>query len=183
MKIPEQNWTLTEEEMQRVKERCEEVGECLEWQMATSKGRPMMAIKRDGRWITVGVRSAIARAIGLEVSVSQRTVMTCGNIICLNPAHMKSQQVGTIVRNAAKKPGNGWQSLSRRIRLAEITRERFGKLTPEAIEDIRNGKEFHRVYMQRYGVSKTTVSRVKNFITHSPVLQKSNPWAGLFTGL
>lgn len=183
MKKPKQDWALTEEEMQRVKERCDEVGDCLEWKMATSKGRPTTAIKRDGKWITVGARSAIARAIGLEVSAAQRTVMVCGNSICLNPAHMKSQKVSTIVRNAAKKPGNGWQTTSRRIRLKELARERFGKLTDEAIEDIRSGKDPIKVYMKRYGVSKTSVSEAKNCITHSPALQKSNPWSGLFTGL
>ena len=183
MKKPKQNWSLTDAEFQRIKDRCEEVGDCLEWTMATSKGRPMTALKRDGKWTTVGARSAIARTIGLEVSPSKRTVMACGNMICLNPAHMKSQLVSTIVKNAAKKPGNGWQSTSRRIRLKELARERFGRLTDEAVEDIRSGKEKISVYMKRYGVSKTAVSEARNLITHSPVLQKSNPWAGLFTGL
>lgn len=176
--------TLTEEEIQKINAKTEEVGECLEWQGALlSDKRPYINARRDGKRKTISIRPAIARSIGLEVSNKFRTTMKCGNPICINPDHIVSKSVSAITKAAAKKNRNAWNSIAIRAKRAEIARERFGKLTPEAVEDIRSGKEPVKAYMERYGVSRKAVSEAKNFITHSPVLQKSNPWAGLFTGL
>jgi len=173
-------YKLRSEELEKIMSRYEEVGNCMEWQGARSSGgRPVGQIKRHGRWVTINLRSSIARAHGMEVSLQVRTVMTCGNALCMDVAHMRSQSMSEILRRAAERDKSGWQGIARRAKLSAHARQRFGKLTPEAVADIRTKAEPVAAYMARYGICKTTVSEVRSGHTHALELDRSNPFAGL----
>lgn len=178
------HYKLRADEVAHFLSRCVPAADCLEWVGANKSGAPVAAIKRHGKWHTLNLRPAFARHAGLDVSLQQRTVMTCGNAACLNVAHMQLQTMPRIVKTAYKRSkGGAWLNLARRAKLAEHARQRFGKLSEAAVADIRTKAEPVAAYMARYGVSKTTVCDIRRGHTHRMGLEKGNPWAGLFSGL
>ena len=173
---------LSAEEVKAILARCTEDGDCLSWPGATDgRGMPIKAMQDPslGKRRSVSLRSAIARASGLEVSAEKRTAMTCGNRLCMNPAHMKSQTMSALVGNAAKRDKSPWRSLVRRRRLSEAARQRTGKLSDAAVADIRTGNEPSHVYAERYGVKLVTVSAVRTGRLQAPDLKDGYLWAGL----
>lgn len=180
MKKAKRKYRLKKAEIDHFLARCEPVADCMEWGGANKRGLPVGSIKRHGKWITVDLRPMFARFAGLDVTPQNRTVMTCGNPGCLNTAHMQVKSVSRIVKSAYKtSQGRSWRNVARRTKLAEHARQRFGKLTAEAVADIRTKAEPVAAYMDRYGVSKTTVCEVRNGHTHSVAVERGNPWAGL----
>lgn len=155
-----------------LKSRCEEVGDCWEWQ------RGFQCHGRTPSVNYLGVRMA-ARRLSLMLhtglSLDGLLVMqTCGNKSCVNPDHLKSMTKEKAMSKLAAKS-------STKARNAKIaaTRRKQSPVTPAIANDIRTSTDCAETLSKLHGVSKSTVYQIRRGSRHAT----SNVWAGLFTGL
>lgn len=84
--------------------------------------------------------------------------MTCGNLLCLNPAHMQVSSFSVISKIAAKN--GAYDGIQRRIKLSMIARPR-GKLDMEKARAIRLSDKNNQQLAQEYGVNASTIQKVR----------------------
>lgn len=125
-------WTLD-----RVRSRCEVIGDCWVWQGKCAKGKtPMVAI--DKRSVSVP-KWVLEQRIGRSLARGQYARLTCAVPACVSPHCV---EVGRIsVRNrealARKKPMLVRNSETRLRNRAHALMQGWGKLTMEAAREIR----------------------------------------------
>lgn len=155
--------------------RCEEVGECWEWQGALSSGGPIFG--RNGV-ANISVRRLIVDHRGQPRSTRHVVTTTCNNPRCVNPAHVVVRPKAYAIARAAATTG-AWQNPARRQRIATWARAAKAVITPEQAADIRLAPGKQTDIAAQYGISKQTVSQIKrgaNWVDHH------NPFAGLMRG-
>lgn len=142
--------------IERIRSRCEEVGECWEWQGALQKVSRTPVIRHSGN--ARCVRRVIAEGQGHNI-VDKVVTYKCGNKLCCNPDHL-AVMTKTALQKRTNKHHVRYMSLSRRQRVAEAKRA-TAKLTPQQVEAIREDTRPQRAIAKAYGISQTTVSRIK----------------------
>ena len=142
--------------VERIRSRCEEVGECWEWQGALqkTKGAPVMYVdKKNGC-----VRRWIALEMGHEVE-GKVVTHKCGNHLCVNPEHLQVMNRTAFHKRTGKNQAKD-MGIDRRQRVA-LARRANAKLTPEKVQAIRDDTRAQHVIAQEYGISQSTVSQIK----------------------
>ena len=102
----------------------------------------------------------VARAIAIDrkLRVVRRVAsMRCGNLMCVNPAHVYTRTRAAAVRQATSGP----QGIRLRRAIAEGQRRRSSTLTPDDVQDIKLSDATCVDLAKRYGVSPSTISNIR----------------------
>ena len=147
-------------------ERCQEVGDCLEWtERFSSNGYPYVCapvIEPARRsWLKTLVRPLLYRAIsGRSAPEGLHIRMGCGNRRCINFDHFR-----LLSRRSSGREAAASGSFSRPARLAAITvgarRGKNAKLDETKVAHIRSSAEPGYVLAEVYGVNKSLISRIR----------------------
>ncbi|MDD0837892.1 hypothetical protein PSQ40_04840 [Curvibacter sp. HBC61] len=140
----------------QIKALADEVGDCLIWHGSVSgDGYPTMKFMGSCRL----VRRLVIEAKGQELAPRQPVMTTCGEKLCVSPAHLTPTSWAVIGQAAAKR--GAFSRPDRRAKIA-AARRKAGKLTMEKAREIRLSTDTYEVLSARYGVNRTIISRVKN---------------------
>lgn len=90
-----------------IKGRCDMAGDCWLWPGAKIHGTPYIAVNIDGRRINVNAQKHMLALAGVRIHPGARIRETCGNAMCINPAHL--EKVGAL--NVLKFSGNPFAQL------------------------------------------------------------------------
>ncbi len=151
-------------------------GDCLIWQGATTghKTHPTPCLKTDGT-------NRSARPVVLKLARKPRpslqhtrVITTCGNPLCLNPAHLRWATTSKINQAGARNRAAG--DTLRRSKIAATMRERRAKLTPEQVREIRASTDLQHVLAMRYQVRQAHISNIR---LHKAWRDYTTPFAGL----
>ena len=163
---------MNAELLKKIESRCEEVGDCLEWQGHVSSGGSPR-IWHEGK--THSVRKLMLQANGKpsEVPPKRKLVCTCENHRCVNADHIAIVPLAKFVRDRLVANTN------HQIRAAKIAkaRRKSAKLTADDVAAIRASDEADHILAERYGVSRSHVSGIQartKWRDHSV-----SPWAGM----
>ena len=163
---------MNKELLKKIQSRCEEVGDCLEWQGHVSSGGSPR-IWHEGK--TQSVRKLMLQANGKasEVPPKRKLMTTCENPRCVHPSHLVIVPMAKFVRVRLVANTN------HQIRAAKIAkaRRKSAKLTADDVAAIRASDEADHILADRYGVSRSHVSGIQartKWRDHSV-----SPWAGM----
>lgn len=93
--------------LEAIKARCEMVGHCWLWPGAKIHDTPYIAVVIDGRRVNVNAQKHVLRLAGWALPPGARVRESCGNTMCLNPAHL--ERIGHV--NVLKFQGNPFAQL------------------------------------------------------------------------
>ena len=163
---------MNKELLKKIQSRCEEVGDCLEWQGHVSSGGSPR-IWHEGK--THSVRKLMLQANGKpsEVQPKHKLMTTCENPRCVHPSHLVIAPMAKFVRVRLVANTN------HQIRAAKIAkaRRKSAKLTADDVAAIRASDEADHIIAERYGVSRSYLSGIQartKWRDHSV-----SPWAGM----
>jgi len=87
--------------LETIKDRCHEVADCWLWKNATSDGGyPIVKVRGCGCRL---VRRLVLDFVGTPAMPRQPVVTTCGEKLCVNPAHLKASTTAAVSQAAAAK--------------------------------------------------------------------------------
>lgn len=155
--------------LEKIYSKCEEVGDCLEWQgYVTKHGEPVTSEKKIRRLVWEQTQGPIPD--GMVVTYGDKCNSRC---IC----HLKLATKRQIARRTGKQGG-----FSSPERAAAITlgRRKNTKYSQELVNQIRYSALDHAAAAKEFGVSRSYVYKVRNNETRRDL---ANPFAGLFTSL
>lgn len=156
--------------IQEIKDRTDEVGECWIWKQGTTNGYPQLKV--PGRTCKL-VRRLVVELDGRPAEVRQPVITTCGDPMCVNPAHLRQSSTSEVGKRTAA--AGGWKGKARGSKIAAKKRA-TGKLTMEIAREIRMSVESGPVLSARYGVDKSLVNRIKRGHAWKDY---TNPFGGL----
>ena len=137
-------------------DRTEEYADCHLWTGATTdRGYPIHKLAGHPCQL---VRRTVFRLCGGVLVPRQPVDITCGEVRCLNFAHMFQSSTQAVAKKAAKR--GAWSSP---VRAAKIANARRGtmKLDAEKAAAIRNSEDSGPVLAARYGVNRSLVNNIK----------------------
>lgn len=154
--------------MRLIEGRVVKNGDCLLWTGATIAGsRPYVTINHE----RIPVRRLMAKAKKIY-QPGDVTPSSCGNPLCVHPEHAmsipKTEHMQMLGRIGGKDP--------KRLVTIKVRRHPLQKLEPPQIKEIRRSTEPAASLAQRFGVSKSLVSRVRRLEARQLL---HNPFAGL----
>ena len=158
--------------LKKIESRCEEVGDCLEWQGYISAGGSPR-IYHDGKMQSVRKLMLQAHGKPSGVPLKHKLMTTCENPRCVHPSHLVIAPMAKFVRVRLVANTN------HQIRAAKIAkaRRKSAKLTADDVAAIRASDEADHILAERYGVSRSHVSGIQartRWRDHSV-----SPWAGM----
>lgn len=140
-----------------------EEGECRLWNKYLGNGVPM--VYHDGRFIQV--RKLILTLQGIDVW-ARYTASRCNNPLCVEPSHI-----------IQRSPKQQHLHMAKQVSLSPSNPARIAKITQEQAIEIRLSDESGPVLAERFGVTRTMISRIKR--GESWAHEFGNPFSGLFT--
>jgi len=153
-----------------VKARCEEVGNCWEWQLGyQNKGRTPAAAYGK---IRLGARRLAWMLANGPLPEGWVVVSTCGNYRCVNPEHIKIMPE----RQARSKLSSKPISSARRAKIIATRRARHG-VAPEIRVAALEMEGSCVTVGAALGIGASTVSKIRR---SAPA---NNPWFGLVRGM
>ena len=163
---------MNTELLKKIQSRCEEVGDCLEWQGHVSSGGSPR-IWHEGK--THSVRKLMLQANGKasDVPPKHKLMTTCENRRCIHLDHLVIVPMAKFVRERLVP---GTNHLLRSAKIAKARRA-GAKLSAADVADIRASTEKDHVLAERYGVSRAYVSSIqlhRRWRDHT-----ISPWAGM----
>lgn len=163
---------MNTELLKKIESRCEEVGDCLEWQGHISAGGSPR-IYHDSRMQSARKLMLQAHCKPSEVPLKHKLVCTCENHRCVNADHIAIVPLAKFVRDRLVP---GTNHLLRSAKIAKA-RRKSAKLTADDVAAIRASDEADHILAERYGVSRSHVSGIQartKWRDHSV-----SPWAGM----
>ena len=154
-----------------VRARCEEVGECWEWQRTYTHGGKIPCAKYQRRGINVR-RLAWMLAHGGHIDDGLVVVGTCGNHRCVSPAHLRALPWAEAQVLIASKPS----SSARRAKISATVRAK-SRVTPGMRQAAVSMGGTVAATAAALGISKSAVSRIRRAAPPAGSL-----WAGLMRG-
>ena len=153
-------------QLEKIHARCTECGDCLLWQGKTSQaGHPAL-------YGTTGRRSVWETAFG-PIPAGNMVTVTCGQILCLNPDHLKLTNKAEVSRiNNARLDVKAKRSASS----ARTNQRNLGKITMDIAREIRASNKLGKDWAAEIGCSATLISHVRCNRTWK---ETNNPFAGL----
>ena len=163
---------MNTELLKKIQSRCEEVGDCLEWQGHVSSGGSPR-IWHEGK--THSVRKLMLQAHGKpsEVPPKHKLMTTCENPRCVHPSHLVIVPMAKFVRDRLVANTN---HLLRSAKIAKARRA-VAKLSAADVADIRASTEKDHILAERYGVSRAYVSSIQLYRRWRD--HTISPWAGM----
>lgn len=147
--------------------RCTECGDCLLWQGAhNGTGQP--------RHAGGSVRRAVWALARGPVPANRLVTVTCGQIACLNPAHLALTTRGAVTRIVHNRPD---VRMRRSAACARTNQATMGKINMAIARQIRASTQTGVDLARHYGVSTSLVSLVRQGKTW--VERTASPWRGL----
>lgn len=148
-------------------------GDCLEWQGYVYKGNNPQ-VSHDGK--IFAVRKLMMLLSNRKTPTRAYHKTYCGNDLCVRPEHIKvvdckkhMAEMGRMVSHNAP---------TRIAKLQEAAKGRR-KLSDDQVQEILLSDQSSRVLSEIYGVSKTTITRVKSNKTRRVISASVNPFVGL----
>lgn len=143
--------------LETIKDRCHEVADCWLWKNATSDGGyPIVKVRGCGCRL---VRRLVLDFVGTPAMPRQPVVTTCGEKLCVNPAHLKASTTAAVSQAAAAK--GAFSGVARAAKIAAFKRAESAKLDMEKAREIRLSSESGPVLAARYGVNKSVINNIK----------------------
>jgi hypothetical protein len=153
--------------------RCREDGDCLIWEGSTDAGgRPKVSIKAGALTRTVQPRRMAWEAAKGPITHKRVVTVTCGNPLCLNPAHMELISKGEVVHRTAQRPDT-----QRRRYLAGLKSRERSNLDLEKVRYIRSCNLTLEEVSKELGISPTSASAIRRGKRWRDY--ENNPFAGL----
>ena len=152
--------------------RCEEVGDCMEWQGSyTGNGHPAV---RHNKQNVLARRLAYTLARNV-IKPGYVLAMKCSNPRCIDPAHVVQR---TEKQHMAHMGKQGRQSDHLRSAKIAATKRASGqaKLTEQQVREIRASQKTNRQLAAEYGINP---SRINGIRLGRMWKDFSNPFAGL----
>lgn len=163
---------MNTELLKKIESRCEEVGDCLEWQgHISATGSPRMYY--DGKMQSARKLVLKARGKPCEVPPKHKLMTTCENPRCVHPSHLVIAPMAKFVRDRLVP---GTNHLLRSAKIAKARRA-GAKLSHADVAEIRASTEKDHILAERYGVSRAYVSSIqlhRRWRDHT-----ISPWAGM----
>ena len=150
-----------------LKARCEEVGECWEWQRHINSVTGIPQVNYDGR--PQSARRLAWAMVNGPVPNGKHIACTCGNHRCINPAHAAPKLPKDILRANAI----GANEPLRRARIAATKRKQMG-VSQEVVQAVRQNITAHVPDQARaLGVSKGVIYKLRK------QAMQASPWGAL----
>lgn len=161
-------------ELELIKARTEEVGDCWIWQQGVSDGGyPIMKAKGRGCCL---VRRLVVELTGRKLKPRQPVGVSCDERLCVNPEHLQPTTTSAIAQKAADR--GAFSTLARGAKIAVKRREAAGvKLTIGQAREIRMSTESGPILAERYGVNKSLINSIKRGTAWREY--QGNPFAAL----
>ena len=139
-------------------DRTEEYADCHLWTGATTdRGYPIH--KMAGHPCQL-VRRTVFRLCGGVLVSRQPVDVSCGEVRCLNFAHMFQSSTKAVAKKAAKR--GAWSGIVRAAKISASRRKGANiKLDAERAALIRNSKESGPVLAARHGINKSLANNIK----------------------
>jgi hypothetical protein len=138
--------------MDKIRSRSIECGDCLLWQGAGADKTPCMRLPGERSLVSV-------RRVVLEIAGKWRAGMlatnTCGTAACVGEDHAIGVTRKALVKRAVERTAYHKRP-TRNAKISAIARA-SGRLSPEAVADIRASDLPTRALAERHGVSQSTV--------------------------
>jgi hypothetical protein len=152
-----------------------EEGDCWVWQGYSANNTPQVFTRVDGKRKMISVRRLLRELVTGKAQPVGHFSHTCGNPLCVNPDHAIWRGQDAHMRAMAKKRVVSTVTANK-LRNYRIE---SGKavLDENKAQEIRLSPESGPVLAQRYGVSKSWISRIKRGEVWRVL---SSPFAGLF---
>lgn len=154
----------------RIKSKYVEEGECWIWTGYVAQGVPY--VYHDGRM------QSVRRVLAGPDCTRGYLFAACGDQRCINPAHTKWRSNAAHMPTIARKQRSPASEQIRRAKIA-AAKAHMRKLSDEQIAEIIHSGESCYVLADRYGVSRTLVSRYRR---RGGAIE-ANPWAQLMRGI
>lgn len=168
-------------DLEYIRLRCRMEGDCWVWSLSTKEGRwPRMSVTRPdkkgvARQFCLYVRHVVvwlSRGGRPRLGNNRAVITTCGNPMCVNPAHLK-----VISKAELNRINAGYQgTLSMRKKYAE-SRRRTSRLSDDDVKTIRESDKAAKEVAQEYGISLAYVYMLRRGEWRREYT--SNPFAGL----
>lgn len=158
-----------------VKSKCEESGQCWEWNGAVQTHGHTPTMRHNG--VVGSVRRFLAIEMGKKVE-GKIVTQKCGNPLCVNPDHIAVMPRGELQRRISKTI-NYKVNTARAKKISDKSRE-GAKLTVEKAEEIRQSTQTQRLIAKAYGVTQATISCIKTGRTWRDY---KNPFAAIVGAL
>jgi hypothetical protein len=158
--------------MDKIRSRCIECGDCLLWQGAGADKTPCMRL--PGQRALVSVRRVVLQIAGTW-KPGQLATNTCGTSACVGVEHAIGVTRKALVKQAVARTAYHKRP-TRNAKISAIARA-GGRLSPEAVEDIRASDLSTRALAARHGVAQSTVWELvsgKTYRDYAP-----SPFSGL----
>lgn len=154
-----------------IQHHCHEVGDCCLWKRSTANGHP--CIRLDGK--NQLVRRALWVSAHGPIPAGHIVRAKCGDKLCINPEHT---EITTFARLGKELGALG--IMSGPIRSAAIQRTKRntqGKLSIEAVREIRSSDATTVSMAEKFGVTQAHISKVRK---NKCQIDYSSPFAGLW---
>lgn len=161
--------------LESLQARIVEVGDCWEWQGYIQNNTPQVASYPGGKKKMVSVRRLLRELVTGRVQPDGHYGNTCGNPRCVNPEHTIWKGQLAHMRYMAKKRvvSNVTANKLRNYRVEAG----LVKIDQAKAEEIRSSPESGPVLAERYGVSRSWISKIKQGRAWRVLI---SPWQGLF---
>jgi len=159
--------------MQAVRERCDEVGNCLIWRLSVnSTGYPSVSFAGT----TITVRKLVyVNLLGKEMKAGRRITSRCHDPRCVSETCLIQARQSDILKAANKRR-------RQKDPLSILRAQRQGsraKLSPEIAATIRESTESHVALAAQHGVHTDTIRAVRRGATYKqsvPIVSSVFDW-------
>lgn len=159
MKYKPADWNAVKEKIQK---KYIEEGDCWLWTGYAPRRIPMTRYKTSGgKWIGVSVRKLLSIIAGRTVHDGKVCVSSCGEPLCVNPAHTKILNNNDHLARVSELGVSGVANIRRAAKISETRRARHSKLTAEDVQQIRESNLTQRELSRIYGICQNRVSMIK----------------------
>lgn len=165
--------TITIHTIQSLMERTSVEGDCTEWLGYSYEGNNPQ-VSHDGKMIAV--RKLVMLLHERKVPDRAYYKTTCGNELCVRLEHIKVVDHKRHMISMAKKVIHNAPTRVAKLQASAISRR---KLTDEQVQDIVMSDQSTRALAAVYGVSPSTISKVKSNRTRRVMSASVNPFVGL----
>jgi hypothetical protein len=165
----------TNHTIESLKARTIEEGDCWLWQGYIVNSTPQVIGYPDGKKKMVSVRRMLRELVTGQKQPDGHFGNTCGNHQCVNPDHAIWRGQDAHMRAMAKTRTVSTVT-AHKLRQHRINAG-FAKLDESKAQEIRMSSEPAPVLAERFGVSKSAISRIRRNEVWRIL---TSPWQGLF---
>jgi cobalamin biosynthesis protein CobT len=165
--------TITTHTIKSLMERTSVEGDCIEWLGYSYEGNNPQ-VSQAGKMVSV--RKLVMLLSGRKLPDRAYYKTTCGNDLCVRLEHIKVVDTKKHMISMAKKVMHNAPTRVAKLQASAINRR---KLTDEQVQDILLSSGSSRQLGAQYGVSASTISKIKSHQTRRSVSASVNPFAGL----